>query len=367
MNIIVLYLGKRGSAPLNAFEMTQALVKKGCNLTCILSEYIENKVRFVEIQKNNKNLKLVFIKTYKTILQFVLRTINIVHFLRLRILIINYKPDYIYIPMITAWSAILCFFLTDMKIATTIHEPKRRVGDNIFMDMMSFCNIKKSNKVIVLSKDFISITKKCYGIPEEKICLIPLSNYNYYLPREWHKSNTKIYNKIIFFGRITKYKGLEVLLKAMYLIKQSNREIILKIVGDGELSYKEKAILSNLGKQVELVNRWIAEDEIYTFFQDVDITVLPYIEASQSGVIMLSYSFMKPVITTGVGGLAGQVFSGAGIIIPPNDEKILAKTILSMYDNPAGILKMGSSAYDFATKELTWDHSAELLLNFLSR
>jgi glycosyltransferase involved in cell wall biosynthesis len=365
MNIILLYLGRRGSLPVYTCEMTHALLKRGCNMTCILSEYIENRSRFASLQKDYLNLELKFLKTYKTKPQFILRTLNVFNFFKLKQLVKEAKSDCIYIPMITLWSSILCFFVKNVKLVTTIHEVKIRKGDNPLFNIIFSYNIKKSDKIIVLSKSFIPLVRDFYNIDEEKICWLPHANYNYYVPGEKYEVKNIIHHKILFFGRITPYKGLDVLLKAMYLIKNINTKIILKIVGDGALSKTEKRLLTCLGSRVELINRWVSENEISKFFKDIDITILPYIEASQSGVIMLSSSFRKPVIATAVGGLPEQVRPDTGILIPPNDEKILAETILSLYKEPEKIFQMGSTAYNYATKELTWYNSAEKLIEFI--
>ena len=89
----------------------------------------------------------------------------------------------------------------------------------------------------------------------------------------------------------------------------------------------------------------IKDEEMYQFFEDIDITVVPYIEASQSGVVMASYTFGKPVIVTDVGGLAAQVTSETGYVIPPNNPEALANKIKEMYETPRKMIEMGDSAY----------------------
>jgi glycosyltransferase involved in cell wall biosynthesis len=365
MNIVLVYLGKTGAAVFT-YEIIRALLNRGCNLCCILSQYIDNYSHFVSLEKDHANLKIVFIKTYKTKQDFFLRTFNLFNFIKLRQIIKCQTSDYIYIPMISIWSSILCLFIKNKNIITTIHDVRPHQGEeNVLLDLLFSYSIKISTKVIVLSKKFISDVIKRYDISEKNIYHIPHANYNYYLFNKNSSSNTIINKKIIFFGHISKYKGILILLEAMKIVIKSDNDIILKIAGGGNLSENEKSIIKELGQKVELINRYIDDDEIYSLFDDVDFTVLPYIEASQSGVIMLSYSFKKPVIATSVGGLSEQILPSTGILIPPNDKFALADAILNLYKSPSQIIQMGLNAYNYSSNELTWDSSAEKIINIM--
>jgi glycosyltransferase involved in cell wall biosynthesis len=346
--------------------MSCALLKRGCNLTCLLSQYaVENYQLFTELKNIYKNLNVIFIKTYKNIVQFILRTLNIFIFLKLSILIKNMDIDYIYIPKISIWSSLLCFFIKDKKIITVVHDVTSHKGEeHIFIDMFASYSIKRSNKIIVHSQQFIAMVMNKYGISKKNICWYPVGNYNYYVPN-MVSSNAMLHYRILFFGRIHEYKGLSVLLKAMQIVLKYNHHIILRIVGHGKLSKLEENLLQKIDTNVEFIHKWVADNEIHKFFSDIDFTVLPYIEASQSGVIMLSYGFKKPVIVTNIGGLPEQVFSTTGIIIPSNDETALANAIMNLYSTPDIIFKMGKDAYNYAINELSWSKSADKLMRFM--
>jgi glycosyltransferase involved in cell wall biosynthesis len=64
------------------------------------------------------------------------------------------------------------------------------------------------------------------------------------------------------------------------------------------------------------------------------VVVLPYVEATQSGVIPVAYSFGKPVVATTVGGLPAQVDDGkTGYLVPPRDERALADAVVRLLCN----------------------------------
>ena len=114
-----------------------------------------------------------------------------------------------------------------------------------------------------------------------------------------------------------------------------------------------------------MVNRWIKDEEVESFFEDIDFTVLPYIEATQSGIVMLSYAMQKPVIATNVGALSEQILEGeTGFLIRPNNPDELVESIESMYNNNVFLLQ-GQKAFFYATQEWTWEKQVENLLTFL--
>ena len=81
----------------------------------------------------------------------------------------------------------------------------------------------------------------------------------------------------------------------------------------------------------EVRNRHIPDREAAQLFIDADIVVLPYVEASQSGVLAIANAFAKPVIVTDVGELGRAVEDGvSGLVVPPADERPLADAILKL-------------------------------------
>jgi glycosyltransferase involved in cell wall biosynthesis len=104
--------------------------------------------------------------------------------------------------------------------------------------------------------------------------------------------------------------------------------------------------------------------EVSHYFQSASIVVLPYIDASQSGVIPVAYAFKKPVIVTNVGSLTELVDDGkTGIIIPPKNTEKLAETIIKMLLDERNLQKMGENAYQKIVKDGSWDLIAKKTLD----
>jgi len=107
----------------------------------------------------------------------------------------------------------------------------------------------------------------------------------------------------------------------------------------------------------------VDRDESADLFRRASVVVLPYIEASQSGVLAFAYTFGKPVVVTTVGSLPEVVDQGeTGMVVPPRDEAALAEAIVSVLGDRERRREMGRKAYQKATTELSWDTIAQQTL-----
>jgi glycosyltransferase involved in cell wall biosynthesis len=139
---------------------------------------------------------------------------------------------------------------------------------------------------------------------------------------------------LLFFGFVRPYKGLEYLIQALpHVRKQIDAHLL--VVGEFWSSpqfYEEYAREFGVEGAITFVNRYVPNEELQPYFDAADVVVLPYISATQSGVVQLAFGFGKPVITTRVGGLHEVVQDGVnGLIVPPQDEHALAEAIVRFY------------------------------------
>lgn len=145
---------------------------------------------------------------------------------------------------------------------------------------------------------------------------------------------------ILFFGFIRKYKGLDLLLEAMALLKEeahSHPEMVVpKLLVAGEFYDAEARYLSQIDQLgirdlLILKTDFIADDQVRYYLSAVDFVIQPYKNATQSGVTPLAYHFEKPMLVTNVGGLAELVPNNqVGIVVEPN-VKAIAEGIKNLY------------------------------------
>lgn len=142
---------------------------------------------------------------------------------------------------------------------------------------------------------------------------------------------------ILFFGFIRKYKGLDLLLEAISILKNLKPETLnIKLLIAGEFYEDEKIYqdqIERLGIKEQLILRtdFIPDSEVKYYLCAADAVIQPYRNATQSGVTPLAYHFEKPMIVTNVGGLPALVpHEKAGLVTEPNKATI-ADSILRFY------------------------------------
>lgn len=136
---------------------------------------------------------------------------------------------------------------------------------------------------------------------------------------------------LLFFGYIRKYKGLDILIRAMKQIIRADSTVRLLAVGE---SYEDISLYKNIiaeeGLQdyVRLENVFVANEDVWKYYSIADVVMLPYRSATQSGILNIAYGFLKPVIVTNVGGLGEFVEDGkTGLIIQPESEEAIAAAV----------------------------------------
>ncbi|BDQ02064.1 MAG: glycosyl transferase family 1 [Ignavibacterium sp.] len=141
---------------------------------------------------------------------------------------------------------------------------------------------------------------------------------------------------LLFFGYIRKYKGLDILLEALNILKSESQKIKLIVAGefyDDKEFYSELIKKYDLEKRVIMQNEYIPNEKVKEYFLVSDVVVLPYRNATQSGILNLAYGFRKPVIVTKVGGLAEFVIDQfTGLVVDEAKADSLANTIKKFFE-----------------------------------
>src|SRR5699024_129019 len=117
---------------------------------------------------------------------------------------------------------------------------------------------------------------------------------------------------------------------------------------------------------VTVYNKWILDEEIESFFNDDSVVaVLPYLDASQSGVIPLAVSYGVPVIATETGGIVEQLTTyETGLMVPPNDANALAQQMLAFANDPQILVEQKKLALENKDK-FAWTEIAEKFTKLL--
>jgi glycosyltransferase involved in cell wall biosynthesis len=168
--------------------------------------------------------------------------------------------------------------------------------------------------------------------------------------------------ELLFFGFVRPYKGLDVLLKAMNLLKKE--DVFLTIAGEwwGKTQLLRELMDNEILKdKVEIIDRYVSEQEAAEYFSRADIVILPYRSATGTGVIPLAYYYGKPVIATKVGGFPDVVEDGiSGRLVQPEDPYALAEVIREFLHTSPAKMQEGVKR---AAESMTWESLSKHILD----
>jgi glycosyltransferase involved in cell wall biosynthesis len=161
----------------------------------------------------------------------------------------------------------------------------------------------------------------------------------------------------LFFGRISHYKGLDVLLDAMPLAWAALPALRLVVAGEGIVP--EHRALED--PRVELHLGHVPDYEVAGLFARAACVVLPYRQASQSGVATQARQHGRAVIASTVGGLPELVEADTGRLVPPEDPQALASALVEVLGSPQLTADLGAAAVGWAD-QASWERIGELTL-----
>lgn len=220
-------------------------------------------------------------------------------------------------------------------IADNIIPHEKRPGDKPFTQYF----IKACDGFITMSQKVFDDLRKFDKTKPAALVPHPLyDNFGKAIPKEAARAKLNIPDddKIaLFFGFIRKYKGLDLLLKAMPLLKKGLPDMKLLIAGEfyeDEKGYLD--LIDELGIQNEVIlhTQFIKDADVKHYLCAADVVVQPYKNATQSGVTPLAYHFEKPMVVTNVGGLPDMVpHEKAGIVTQPEPQAI-ANALIRYFD-----------------------------------
>jgi len=171
---------------------------------------------------------------------------------------------------------------------------------------------------------------------------------------------------ILFFGFIRKYKGLDLLLRALPAIRRRVPGIHLLVVGEfyeDEAEYRAIIEQEGIAEAITLVSRYVPNDEVASWFSLADAVVLPYRSATNSGIVQIAYNFATPAIVTDVGSLSEVVLDGrTGYVTPDAEPETIADAVARLY--APGRIAEFSHAIEVERLRYSWPAFAHGLVDF---
>jgi D-inositol-3-phosphate glycosyltransferase len=256
------------------------------------------------------------------------------------------------------------------KIVLTIH------------DVRSFSNHKTSSiytRLIYFLSDSI-LTHNRFSKKEivqfhqshkNKIKIIPHGNYLPFINIQENQKESRIKLGIgldkpvlLFFGMIKKVKGLDLLLSAMPKVIQNNPEVILLVAGkpwkDNFSTYQAIIDKLQISNNCILHIKFISYEDVEHYYCAADIVVLPYSKIYQSGVLMMSLSYGKPVVLSDLESFKEIVTDKkSGLFFKSGNISSLSEVINNALDSTDLLVKIQLQGLDLMKSKYSWSKIGE--------
>lgn len=273
------------------------------------------------------------------------------------------QPDVLHVQETNDLWYDLTLLLNKMPpLVTTIHDVFRHPGDRDPRPGSEYTRriaFYRSQQLIVHAQLLKAPLTKQFRVPQQRVSVLPHGELGN-LYQRWANGNSLAREPytLLFFGRIWPYKGLKYLLEAMPLIAERIPEVKLIIAGKGE-NIKQYFSNKDVEKHCEILNDFIPLETVAGLFQRSTVTVLPYIESSQSGVAALAYAMGTPVIASNVGGLGEMIrHEKDGLLVPPQNVKALAESVIRLLSDRDLQHQMRTAALARCQEDLNWSNIA---------
>lgn len=171
---------------------------------------------------------------------------------------------------------------------------------------------------------------------------------------------TEVRRRLLFFGLVRPYKGLDVLLRALATLDGVELIVAGEFWG-GTGETQELVRKLGLEDRVELRPGYVDAADVPGLFTGVDALVLPYRSATSSGNVYLGFEHGVPVVATSVGALAEQIRDGEDGLVCAPDVDDLAATLRRLYDEPGLLARLRANIRPHDSAAL-WRGYAETLV-----
>ena len=256
----------------------------------------------------------------------------------------NEQPDYVIIrywlpfmaPCLGSIARLLKKRIKIIAITDNVIPHEKRIGDNLFTSYF----VKSCDAFLSLSSSVLDDLSMFTDSNLKKFIPHPIYDvFGDVVPKDKALENLGLNPKdkhLLFFGFVRKYKGLDLMLKAM-----ADRRIIdlgIKLIIAGEF-YDNKTeytdMIADLGitENIIMKSDFIPANKVKDYFCAADMITQTYRTATQSGVTQIAYSFNRPMLVTDVGGLAEIVPNNkVGYVTSQNPTEI-ANALIDFYTN----------------------------------
>lgn len=328
-NTVLVYWGRRGFSQAT-LDIAKILSQRAdLNASLSISEYNELVAEFLALRSH--------VKTFKTFARGLGALIELPRFVMdAQRLVAEWKAagvGNVIILMPHVWTPILGYFVRNagLRYGVVIHDADPHIGDpTAMLNFWIHHDVKRANVIYTLSHVVARKLAMNWNVPADRITTLFLPLLSYSGPQRSAQAHSPL--RVLFLGRIMAYKGLPLLVAAIEQLRDEGNLVEVGVAGEGNLDDLSPRLKS---LNAEIFNYWLDYKEICEIQSRYDVVAAPYIEASQSGVVMAAFGAGMPVIVTPVGGLVEQVEDGrTGLIAKDVSAGAIANCLRRLYFDP---------------------------------
>lgn len=269
------------------------------------------------------------------------------------------KFDVVYFESLHIWNIPIMLFSGTAHTYQAIHDVIPHKGDRQAkaVQFMNKLVVRMADTIVLRNERFIQYMIDHYGIKSQRIKFLRISRrFPSYTPP--NRSG-----KILFFGRINPYKGINNLINIVRLCSTLH----FNIVGRIDSLVKDSVSILKREPNVFVEDGYVTDGKMKAFFSDSDWVILPYTSASQSGIIIDAYKYSRPVIAFSVGAIPEQIEDGVtGFLIEEGNNQLFANKLNQIASMPSDEYeKMCENAYNYGVKKYSVKEVAPSFLNMI--
>lgn len=360
--LLVIHWGTSGGGPWFAVRMAGALASTWSG--SVFTSFNRN----AEIMSFGEPVENTLpVSTYRSIRGLILGLPRMVILgWKLRKFIRHNDVGIVYSAMLSIWQSLctFAFIPRNVQFVASIHDALEHPGDEHWV--LRLCrrlDIRRANALAVYSDAVRDALRTQLYRKSKPILLVPLGSD---APNEVARNLEERGNlpvRLGFLGRIVEYKGLDLFVELIATLRLEGMNVVGVVTGAGTVDphlivSSKDTIFWNIG--------WIPEASLTAAVQGIDILILPYREASQSGVHSLCLSAGIPSVATPVGGLVAQVLSTcSGEIAEAVSARALADAV-KIVMAPETYSRLSRQCLSAAASSASWEHAAVVLGEALS-
>ena len=228
--------------------------------------------------------------------------------------------------------------LTKAKIVIIAHNPFDH-EQALYKQWGSHLVLSQADLLLVPNKEMLKNLQQLF--PDKAIRLAYHPLYTFFSRPKKVSQKVRVVKLpsplLLFFGHVRHYKGLGVLLHSLNQLWEQGKKVNLLVVGE---FWEDKQQYLDLIKPkfrpfVQIVDRYVQDTEVATYFDKADAVVIPYLYGSGSGPAKIALAFNKPLVATKVADNPDLFrLARIGEMVKPNSSKQLFQAISQVLANP---------------------------------